>query len=53
MFVDSFYHFLDSEVGHPGRASDVSIAQHSWFLNELCDNRELWLGDDGIVIGDG
>ena len=53
MFVNSFYMFVDAEIGHPGRASDVSIAEHSWILNQIRANRELWLGHDGILIGDG
>ena len=53
MFVILFYMFVDWEVGHPGLASDVSIAVHLWLLNEICEDRALWLGDDGILIGDG
>ena len=41
MFVDSFYMFVDAEIGHPGRASDMSITEHSWLLNQIHENREL------------
>jgi len=53
MFVDSYYMFVDGEVGHPGRASDSSVADHSWMFYQLRHNREEWLGEGGLVIGDG
>jgi len=53
MFVDSYYMFVDGEVGHPGRQSDSAISEFSWLLNEMREHREEWLGKDGIVIGDG
>ena len=53
MFVDSFYMFVDGEVGHPGRQSDSAISEFSWLLGEIRENKEEWLGKDGMIIGDG
>ena len=53
MFVDSYYMFVDGEIGHPGRASDTAIAELSWMMEEIRENRAHWLGDDGFIIGDG
>ena len=59
MFVNSFYLFVDGEIGAPGRASDISIAEHSYMLGLIRADSNAWLGVDddgeqhGFVLGDG
>ena len=53
MFVDSFYMFMDGEVGHPGRQSDSAISEFSWMFHQIRENKDLWLGEGGRMIGDG
>ena len=53
MFVDAFYLFVDGDIGHPGRAGDSSIAEYSWLMEQIRENRDAWLGEGGFVIGDG
>eukprot|EP00961_Rhodomonas_salina_P209656 2830544-Rhodomonas_salina.1 len=45
--------FVDGEVGHPGRQSDSAISKFSWMFQQIRDNPDLWLGEDGLVIGYG
>ena len=52
-WVNSFYEFVETENGHPGRANDAGVLQFSWFLQQLLQDRDAWLGPDGFVLGDG
>jgi hypothetical protein len=49
MFVDSFYMFVDREVGHPGRKSDSAISEFSWMFSQIKQDRNA---ENGIIIGD-
>ena len=53
MFVDSFYLFIDGEVGHPGRQSDSAVSEYSWLFAKIREDPQAWLGKDGIMVGDG
>lgn len=52
-FVDSYYRFVEAEIGWPGRANDAGILDASAFVHSLRADRERWLGEDGIVLVDG
>jgi hypothetical protein len=52
-FVDSFYLFVESIVGYPGRAGDNTVLRNSSFLRKVSEDRERWLGLDNVVSGDG
>ena len=52
-FVDSYYRFVDAEIGWPGRANDAGILEASPFVQRLRADREGWLGTDGVVLVDG
>jgi hypothetical protein len=51
--VNSFYMFVDAEVGHPGRASDSHVTSISSFWEDIQANVEEWLGPNGMLISDG
>jgi hypothetical protein len=51
MFVDSFYMFINGEVGHPGFQSDTVVSYHSWMIAEIHKVMEGWLGAGGLMIG--
>ena len=53
MFVDSFYLFIDGDIGHPGRAGDSEIGKYSWLMDQVRQDQEAWLGPGGFMIGDG
>ena len=52
-FVDSFYRFVDADVGWSGRAGDNTVLAQNWLLKAISKDRESWLGKDGLIIGDG
>ena len=52
-FVNSFYLFVDGDVGAPGRSGDNTVLQQSWLLEEIKKNPVLWLGEDGVIAADG
>ena len=51
--VNSFYMFVDAEVGHPGRMSDSTATLSSDFYHNFLQDREGWLGTNGMLISDG
>ena len=52
-FVDSFYRFFDISCGYPGRAGDNTVlGRGHWLMRELLSDREKWLGENGVVLGD-
>ena len=59
MFVNSYYLFVDGEVGHPGRASDQTILGNSWLVTQFRAFADSWFGlshdgrNTGFLIGDG
>jgi len=52
-WVNSFYLFVDADVGHAGRAGDNGVMKESWMFEQIQANPELWLGKDGMVAADG
>jgi len=52
-FVNSFYCFVDAEVGWPGRTGDAAILHNSTVLNRMNRERDEWLGPDGVCLVDG
>ena len=52
-FVDSFYMFIDADVGAAGRAGDNSVLAQSWLLEQIKADPEAWLGKDGVIAADG
>eukprot|EP00951_Prasinocladus_malaysianus_P037107 scaffold395992_cov48-Prasinocladus_malaysianus.AAC.2 len=53
MVVNSFYMFVDAEVGHPGRCSDATVTEESAFWEDIKADFEAWLGPMGMLISDG
>jgi hypothetical protein len=51
--VNSFYMFVDAEVGRPGRMADSTATQLSYFYEQITKDREGWLGKDGVLVSDG
>jgi len=51
--VNSFYMFVDADVGRPGRMSDSTACQLSNFHHQISLDREKWLGPSGVLISDG
>ena len=51
--VNSFYMFVDAEVGRPGRMSDSTATQLSHFFNDMMRDSESWLGPHGMLLSDG
>ena len=51
--VNSFYMFVDAEVGNPGRMSDSTATLASDFYQNILNDREGWLGPTGLLISDG
>eukprot|EP00959_Pyramimonas_sp_CCMP1952_P065052 1358330-Pyramimonas_sp.AAC.1 len=52
-FVNSFYMFQAAEVGHCGRASDITITRNSSYYKKFHENRAQFLGKNGLALGDG
>ena len=52
-WVNSFYMFVDADVGAAGRAGDNGVLSNSWLLGQLKQNRAAWLGAGGMVAADG
>ena len=51
--VNSFYMFMDAEVGRPGRMADSTATQLSYFYEQITIDREGWLGKNGVLVSDG
>ena len=51
-FVDSYYMFVDLDVGYPGRAGDNTVLRSNWLHAAICAAPEKWLGKGGVVLGD-
>jgi hypothetical protein len=51
-FVDSYYRFFDIDVGYPGRAGDNTVLAHNWLMSAIAKYPELWLGPNGVILGD-
>ena len=51
--VNSFYMFVDAEVGRPGRMSDSTATQNAAFFKGMTQDSEGWLGEHGILLSDG
>jgi len=52
-FVNSFYMFQQVEVGHPGRASDLTITRESKYMSLILSEPERFLGSYCCIVGDG
>eukprot|EP00965_Chrysotila_dentata_P157327 5197729-Pleurochrysis_carterae.AAC.1 len=54
-FVDSFYCFVDADVGvgYSGRSGDNTVLKFSWLLQQVYANPTAWLGEAGVILGDG
>ena len=52
-YVNSFYLFVDADVGAAGRAGDNGVLASSWLLREIKAHPEAWLGPGGMVAADG
>ena len=51
--VNSFYMSVDAEVGNPGRMSDSTATLASDFYENMRNDRDGWLGPNGLLISDG
>ena len=51
-FVDSYYRFFDIDVGYPGRAGDNTVLKHNWFMKQVAQDANRWLGTGGVILGD-
>jgi len=52
-FVNSFYLFVDADVGAAGRAGDNGVLAQSWLLERIQENSTAWLGEHGVIAADG
>ena len=52
-FVNSQHLFVDVHVGSTGRAGNNTVLRAWEFVDRLQANRELWLGEGGLVAADG
>jgi hypothetical protein len=51
--VNSFYMFVDAEVGHPGRSGDNTVTKASCFMAAIKKDPVKWLGPNGFIVSDG
>ena len=51
-FVNSFYLFVDMDVGWPGRYHDKTCTENSHLWSAMHVNREKWVGKDGVALTD-
>ena len=51
-FVDSYYRFLDVDVGYPGRAGDNTVLTRSTLMAAITSDPDKWLGKGGVILGD-
>ena len=51
-FVNSFHLFADAEVGACGKSGDNSVLATSWLMQQIGENPEAWLGENGVIAGD-
>ncbi len=52
-YVNSYYMFVDAEIGWPGRANDAAIIEYSALMKALRANPSSVLGPNGVILGDG
>ena len=52
-FVNSFYLFVDADVGFPGRAADNTVLARSSLMESIKEDPEKWLGEGGCIAADG
>ena len=52
-FVDSYHLFVEAEVGYAGRSGDNTILEQCYLMRQIAEDRERWLGKNGIILGDG
>jgi hypothetical protein len=45
--------FVDGDIRHPGRAGNMSIAEHSWLMSEIAKDVNAWLDKGRFMTGDG
>jgi hypothetical protein len=52
-FVNSFYLFVDADVGFPGRAADNTVLARSDMMEAIKQDPDKWLGQGGCIAADG
>jgi hypothetical protein len=52
-FVNSYHLFVDADVGFPGQAGDNTVLRHSWLMGQIKADPTAWLGQNGVILGDG
>ena len=52
-FVNSYYLFVDADVGAAGISGDNTVLKDSWLLQNIQANRTAWLGEEGLIAADG
>jgi hypothetical protein len=52
-FVNSFYLFVDADVGAAGKSGDNSVMKTSWLMQQIQQDPTSWLGVDGMIAADG
>ena len=52
-YVNSFYLFVDADVGAAGRAGDNTILKDSFLLRRIQLSPDEWLGPGGVIAADG
>lgn len=52
-FVNSFYIFVDAEVGYAGKSGDNTVLKNAWLLEQIKLDRDSWLGADSLIAADG
>jgi hypothetical protein len=48
-FVNSFYLFVDADVGFPGRAADNTVLARSDMMEAIKQDPDKWLGQGGCI----
>jgi hypothetical protein len=51
-FVNSYYLFVNADVGQAGCAGDNTVLSNSWMLKTIKSDPEAWLGVDGVIAAD-
>ena len=52
-FVNSYYMFVESDVGSAGRSGDNTVLKQCWMMRQIMADREGWLGPEGVIAADG
>lgn len=52
-WVNSFYLFVDADVGYAGKCGDNGVIAQSALFAQIKADPEAWLGKDGVVSADG